>query len=99
MDIQFRFESFLTPHNLWFTFSRIQKPLIKPCCSSMRDSQQNDNDDNNNRDFEENPNGLWLKFQQNHNVLTKESKHCIQSDRENILRVEIMNSPASPRFS
>ncbi|CAL5377797.1 unnamed protein product [Camellia sinensis] len=85
MDIRFRFGSFLTPHNLWSTFSRIQKPLIKPCCSSRRDSQQND-DNNNNRDFEENPDGLWLKFQQNHNVLTKESKHCIQSDRENVPR-------------
>ncbi|KAI7996255.1 hypothetical protein LOK49_LG10G01837 [Camellia lanceoleosa] len=48
MDIRFRFGSFLASHNLRSTSSRIQKPLIKPCCSSRRDSQQND-DDNNNR--------------------------------------------------
>ncbi|KAL7195436.1 hypothetical protein ACSBR1_035623 [Camellia fascicularis] len=48
MDIRFRFGNFLASHNLWSTSSRIQKPLIKPCCSSKRDSQQND-DDNNNR--------------------------------------------------
>ncbi|CAL5351201.1 unnamed protein product [Camellia sinensis] len=48
MDIRFRFGSFLTSRNLWSTSSRIQKPLIKPCCSSRRDSQQNDDDDNNN---------------------------------------------------
>ncbi|GMP85267.1 hypothetical protein CsSME_00038500 [Camellia sinensis var. sinensis] len=48
MDIRFRFVSFLTSRNLWSTSSRIQKPLIKPCCSSRRDSQQNDDDDNNN---------------------------------------------------
>ncbi|GMP87957.1 hypothetical protein CsSME_00040122 [Camellia sinensis var. sinensis] len=68
MDIRFR--SFLTPHNLWSTSSRIPKRLIKPRCSLRRSA-----------------------------LLTKESKHCIQSDRENISRVEIMNSPASPRLS
>ncbi|THG03772.1 hypothetical protein TEA_003747 [Camellia sinensis var. sinensis] len=69
MDIRFRFGSFLTSRNLWSTSSRIQKPLIKPCCSSRRDSQQNDDDDDNNNNranhYRSSPNLLDLQKKDN----------------------------------